>query len=333
MREDDCSINATQILKLTKRTAPQQHYVLKTLRDRNKVVFRPAEGTHGRKNTWVSFQCAKDLCVQLGLGENLQPLLSHELDLQQNRSITGSKKVESPCCHPSSKSSIGLSRSWFENQIGGSIPHIANQVANRNATIRLREKLRTDAYDAYDIVRGSKKHQGTYADFEQVQQGHVASPPARENPADPPHMVPVLSLSANANRIQTSTVAGQPSSEESPEPDDSMFTGDARTSGSEVSSDSDDLLMDVGVAQLYAPRCNISKDELPLQEPETNRDQCGERKISYYSDVDLEPRNSELTKLKLGLRTPSKTSSRYGSAVDNPSLVLGGGDEWEFEYY
>ena len=93
MREDDCTINATQILKISGKNQWQEKYVLKTLKEREKVVFRPARGTHGPENTWVSIRCGKNLCVELGLAEKLQPLLEHGLVLQLNRSNTGSRKV------------------------------------------------------------------------------------------------------------------------------------------------------------------------------------------------------------------------------------------------
>lgn len=93
MREEDCTINATQLLKLSKKTISQQRKILDILRENSKGVFRPAQGTHGRKNTWVSLQSGEELCVELGLAEKLRPLLQHGLDLQLNRSNTGSEKV------------------------------------------------------------------------------------------------------------------------------------------------------------------------------------------------------------------------------------------------
>ena len=45
-------------------------------------------------------------------------------------------------------------------------------------------------------------------------------------------------------------------------------------------------------------------------------DQHVEGRISYYSYGDFEPRNSGLIEVKVGLHTPSKTSSRYGSMTD-----------------
>ncbi len=93
IREDDCSINATQILRLFEKTLGQRQHVLDSLKHTNKVVIRPAQGTRGRKNTWVSFQCAQELFMRLGLAEKLRPLLDHALELQQHRFKPVSKKV------------------------------------------------------------------------------------------------------------------------------------------------------------------------------------------------------------------------------------------------
>lgn len=54
--EYDCSINAIQILKLSLKSRSQRDHMIQTLKENNEVVFRPARGTHGLKNTWVSIQ-------------------------------------------------------------------------------------------------------------------------------------------------------------------------------------------------------------------------------------------------------------------------------------
>jgi hypothetical protein len=86
MRENDSTINATQILKLSRKSEGQQKIALRTLKERNEVVFRPAHGTQGPQNTWVSICCAEELCIENGLAKKLQPLLDHGLRLRLNRS-------------------------------------------------------------------------------------------------------------------------------------------------------------------------------------------------------------------------------------------------------
>ena len=90
---NDCSINATQILKLTQKTRAQRDWIIKTLRENNEVVIRPAQGTRGSENTWVSIHRGKELCVEHGLVEKLQPLLDYGLALQSNRSNPSHEKV------------------------------------------------------------------------------------------------------------------------------------------------------------------------------------------------------------------------------------------------
>ena len=89
MREDDCTINATQNLKLFKKPQGQQKRVLKSPREKHKAVIRRARGTHGP----VSIQCEKELCVKPGLAEKLQPLLDYGLALQLNKSYTCLRSV------------------------------------------------------------------------------------------------------------------------------------------------------------------------------------------------------------------------------------------------
>ena len=93
MWEYDCSINATQILKLSQKNRSQRDYIIKTLKENNEVMFRPARGTHGLENTWVSIRRGKELCTEHGLVEKLQPLLDYGSVLQLNRSNLGSEEV------------------------------------------------------------------------------------------------------------------------------------------------------------------------------------------------------------------------------------------------
>lgn len=93
--EYDCSINAIQILKLSLKSRSQRDHMIQTLKENNEVVFRPARGTHGLKNTWVSIQRGIELCVEHGLVEKLRPLLDRGSVLQSNRSNPSDEKVSS----------------------------------------------------------------------------------------------------------------------------------------------------------------------------------------------------------------------------------------------
>lgn len=96
MWENDCSINATQILKLSQKSRSQREYMIKTLKENDEVVFRPARGTHGLENTWVSIGRGIELCVEHGLVEKLRPLLDRGSVLQLNISNPRDDKVCDP---------------------------------------------------------------------------------------------------------------------------------------------------------------------------------------------------------------------------------------------
>ena len=154
-----------------------------------------------------------------------------------------------------------------------------------------------------------------------VQQDHASSP-VLEDPADPPHAVPASSRLAGLDHNRTLTVGGQSISEQSPQPENLMVTGDTKSEGSGEDDDSlEDDTSSVGtdVTQLHAPRTNGSDDEVLSRQlnddTELNQNQPVEGRISYYSYGDFEPRNSGLKEVELGLQAPSKTS-RYGSMTD-----------------
>ena len=96
-----------------------------------------------------------------------------------------------------------------------------------------------------------------------------------------------------------------------------MVTVDARTSKSKMSSEDDDSLGAITITQLLVPRTNKSDDEVSWRlDTEMNHEQYVGGRISYYSDGDFRPQNSELEVVKLGLQTPSKTSSGHGCGAD-----------------
>lgn len=281
MRQDDCTINATQILKISHMTENQRKNTLRRLKQRNKVVLRPAQGTHGHRNVWVSVRCGKELCVKHGLVEKLQPLLDHGLDLQQKRSNAGSEKslvgrksaLRDPANEPEASPFIRVinrSRPVMVRKSDWRIncTHIANQVSNKHAAARLKRTLPSDWYD---IVRGASKYQGTYVNFDvgvdwcrelglndladqllrlrgteneravDVQQDRVA-PPFLDDSTGGPQAVPVSSRSADSDHNRTATVAGQSSSKGYPEPEGLTGTGDMKTLKNEGSREDDNLL-------------------------------------------------------------------------------------------
>ena len=237
--------------------------------------------------------------------------------------------------------------------------HITNQIAGRSIKPKLIPDLPDNAYD---FVQGSSEYQGTYIDFNdgielcnkyglhplaiqlielkrmgneraaEVRQDH-ATTLVLENLVDEPHAALVTPRLANSYHIQSPIVAGKSSSKHPPEPEDFTVAGDTRTSKSEGSEEDDDSCkeddessVDTNVTQLHAPELNESDDEVTLRQSkddtETNDDQRIERRTSYYSYGDFEPRNSELKEVKVGLQTPSKTSSRYGYMTDGSRSFL-----------
>ena len=70
--------------------------MIKSLKESNEMVFRPARGTHGLENTWVNIRRGIELCVEHGLVEKLRPLLDRGSVLQLNRSNLRDEKVCDP---------------------------------------------------------------------------------------------------------------------------------------------------------------------------------------------------------------------------------------------
>ena len=69
VQEDNCLINANQILKLSPLNQNQRTRRIKALRDAGKVQNLPAQGTHGHINAWIDIYEGKALCDEIGLGK------------------------------------------------------------------------------------------------------------------------------------------------------------------------------------------------------------------------------------------------------------------------
>ncbi|KAI4268409.1 MAG: hypothetical protein LQ337_007857, partial [Flavoplaca oasis] len=362
MRDVDCTINATQIIKLTGKTKDKRDQILRRLKTTKKVVLRPARGTYGAPNTWVSIQDGKELCVELGLAGKLQPLLDHGLSLRQDRSsgksLVGRKPVlRDPANGPEESPP-------FMEVIAGPRPvlvrksdwrinatRIANQVMKRPTTDRLRRSLNSSSYD---IVGG--RYAGTYVDFDlgikycrelglndlanqllhlrrtenegavDVQQDAIASP-VLENPADLPHAVPVSSQSVNSDPVRAPAMAGRSCSKGLSSSDGSVDAGDEENSTAKFFSEESCLPMGTNVTRSHARESNESNgavssrqshDEAEKNQPEHMGGNPSRKTPSYYSDRDFVARNSQLQEVKLGLQTPSRASSRYGSPMAWP---------------
>ena len=86
MREVDCTINLTQIVRLTGKAQNERARILQRFKVTNKVVTRPARGTRGPSKMWASIEHRQKLCVELGLTGKLQPLLDRGLGLRRDHS-------------------------------------------------------------------------------------------------------------------------------------------------------------------------------------------------------------------------------------------------------
>ena len=355
MREEDCLINATQIFKLTPLTQNQQRHKFKILKNKTKVQYFPARGTHGPNNTWIDIREGKALCVELGLEKKLQPLLDrglglhrppdddpYEISVNRLTFARGYEKSQSRFIEIIyNNRRLAIQRSdWRIN-----CTHIANQIAGRSM---VRKLLRDLPANAWEVIRLSSKYTGTYVDFDhgidlcktynlipladqllelRRTETEQAAAPIFENPVDESYAIPVSPRPADFYHSQPPTVAGQSNSKESPALGDSMVTGDTRKSKSEGSEEGDDPYgeddessVDTDSTQLHVPRLDDSDDEVSLRQlnndTETNVDQRVQGRISYYSYENFESRNSGLKKVNLDLQAPSKISSQYGSMTD-----------------
>lgn len=377
MQEDNCLVNANQILKLSPLNQKQRARRIKALRDAGKVQNLPAQGTYGHMNAWIDICAGKALCDKIGLAKKLQPLLDYGLSLHtKDKNDTGSKRIL-PSDDNSLKVSVNRltfvkgsekSQSPFIELIYNArrlvirrsdwkinCSHIANQMAGHSMMPKL---LRGLPANAREVIKLSSKYTGTYVNFEygielfktyklsvlanqllQLRSTEIerAAAPVLENPLDESYTVPVLPRPADSYHIQSPIIVGQSDPKGFLMLEDSIVTGNTRKSTSEGSEEDDDLCeednessADTDITQLHAPRSDESDDEassLQLNDTETNDDQRVEGRISYYSYGDLEPRDSGLKEMKLGLQTPSKTSSRYGNTTDvSCSFLLAASD-------
>jgi len=355
LQEDNCLINATQVLKLCPLSMGQRTRRLKALRDKGKVKELPAQGTHGHMNAWIDICEGKALCDNIGIGKRLQPLLDHGLSLRKKTANdTGSKRILPPddnsrltFANGSENSQspfielmyntrrLAIRRSdWKIN-----CSHIASQMAGKSMMPKLLRGLPTEARE---LLRLSAKHAGTYVDFDYgiklcktyklfplanqlLELRRTATEPAAapvlENPVNKSYAVP-----ANSYHIHSPIIARQSDPTESLMFKDSIVPGNTRKSKNEGSEEGDDSFeddvssVDTNITQLHAPRSNRSDDEVSSRQSnddsELNQNQPVEERPSYYSLGDFEPQNSELEEVKLGLQAPSKASSRYGSMTD-----------------
>lgn len=156
-----------------------------------------------------------------------------------------------------------------------------------------------------------------------VQQGPIASP-ILEDPAGLPQPVLVSSRSINSNPIRAPAMAGPSFSKGLPESDSSV---DAANPKEGIFSEECALSIDIDAVRPHTSVRKVRKesnDAVSLRqsntEAEKNHPQYTEgnpsrESPSYYSYRDFESSGSQLQDLKLQLQTPSKASSRYGSAL------------------
>lgn len=83
VRKHDRMINATQIVKVMHQGEYEQRKILDRLRRAKKYEIGRVSN---RLNTWISIQCGREFCIQLGLEEKLRPLLDNGSDLQSHHS-------------------------------------------------------------------------------------------------------------------------------------------------------------------------------------------------------------------------------------------------------
>jgi len=271
----------------------------------------PAWGTHGRKNTWINIREGRALCVELGLGKKLRPLLNRGLKSDTDDSNTGSedestvdrlmfdkesKGSQSPFIELVYKShGLVIRRSdWRIN-----CTHIANQIAGRSMVPKLIGDL---LGSAYDHVRGSRKHQGTYVDFDTgiefcnrheldrlahqlvelkrteneraaaVQQDPPVSSVLDDPTARPSAITP--SASADSDYNINTAVLGQSILKGSPEPEDHTLIADAESEDSEEDDQSveDDCSVNDGESvedddSLEDDACSVDSDVTQARAP------------------------------------------------------------------
>lgn len=97
MRKEDCFLNVTQILALTKKDPSENEHLLRRIEQSIKVeVLPPIDGV-AYPCTWVNFEYGRILCKHFGLVQELQPLIDSGLDIQRH---DHSKAIKHANDHP-----------------------------------------------------------------------------------------------------------------------------------------------------------------------------------------------------------------------------------------
>ena len=142
--------------------------------------------------------------------------------------------------------------------------------------------------------------------------------------ADLPHTAPVLSRSVNSDPVRAPAMFGRLRSKGPSSPDRSVDAGDEKISTCELFSKEGHLPMGTNVRRSHARESNESNDTVLLRQsndeaekdhPQYMEGSPSRKPLSYYSYRDFVPRDSPLQEVKLALQTPSRISSRYGSAL------------------
>ena len=84
MRKEDCFLNASQILALTKKDSSQNERLLQWMEQSIKVKVLPPIGDVAYSHVWVSFEHGRIICKHFGLEQELHPLIDHGLKLQRD---------------------------------------------------------------------------------------------------------------------------------------------------------------------------------------------------------------------------------------------------------
>lgn len=84
MRKEDCFLNATQILALTKKNPSERETLLQRLEQEIEVKILPATEDVTCSHVWVKFDLGHIICKHFGLEQELQLLIDHGLKLQRD---------------------------------------------------------------------------------------------------------------------------------------------------------------------------------------------------------------------------------------------------------
>lgn len=84
MRKEDCFLNATQILALTKKDSSENERLLQRMEQSIKVEVLPPIRGVAYSCAWVNFELGRILCKHFGLEQELQPLIDHGLHVQRH---------------------------------------------------------------------------------------------------------------------------------------------------------------------------------------------------------------------------------------------------------